>query len=58
MSKEDKQERLEKMIREQLIENIPDRLSPGAPGVGYRSSTSVRDEDDFTRALSGTKINQ
>ncbi|CAF1550524.1 unnamed protein product [Adineta ricciae] len=52
LSKEAKQERLEKMVREELIENIPDRLSPGAPGVTYRSSTSVRHEDDFT------KINQ
>ncbi|CAF0929169.1 unnamed protein product [Adineta ricciae] len=41
LSKEAKQERLEKMIREELIENIPDRLSPGAPVSFGRTNDST-----------------
>lgn len=58
MSKEAKQERLEKMIREELIENSSDRVSPGAPGVTYRSSTSLRQQDDLARVSSGMKNKQ
>ncbi|UJR37362.1 hypothetical protein I4U23_030070 [Adineta vaga] len=58
LSKEAKHERLEKMIREELIENSSDRQSPGAPSSVYRSSTSLRHEDEFSRIPSGMKFNQ
>lgn len=45
MSKDEKQARLEKMIREQLDDKTPDYQTPGAPITpSYHSSTSLRSE--------------
>jgi hypothetical protein len=72
MSKEAKQERLEKMIRDELEENNSARQTPvqslltqntpGAPNSVYnQSSTSLRrgpGEDERSRPFSGMEGNQ
>ncbi|CAF0954574.1 unnamed protein product [Adineta steineri] len=44
LNEEHKQERIEKMIREELLENNFDRQTPGAPRYGYQSAPSARPE--------------
>lgn len=63
MSKDEKQARLEKMIREQLDDNNSDRQTPGAPNTTtYHSSTSLRSEQNHgkerSRPSSAMKLNQ
>ena len=63
MSKDEKQARLEKMIREQLDEKNFDQQTPGAPNTPtYHSSTSLRSEQgngkERSRPSSAMKPNQ
>ncbi|CAF0883949.1 unnamed protein product [Adineta steineri] len=44
LNEEHKQERIEKMIREELLENHFDRQTPGASRYGYQSAPSARPE--------------